>query len=169
VKTVIIGLGNTILSDDGAGIYIVRMLGGDLSGTDVAVIETESAGMNLMEMMAGYERAILVDVIQLDGEEPGTVFRLKPDDLKITPRLSSCHDIDIVTAVQLGKRLGMDMPDDVVILAVQADDVLTLHEGCTPRVEEVLPRVAEEIESIVGGEDGRRISIGLDERRAGDA
>jgi hydrogenase maturation protease len=169
MKTVVIGLGNTILSDDGAGIYIARYLGKSIRGPETTIIETESAGMNLMEMLDGYDRAILVDSIQLEGEIPGTVFRLKLNDLKITPRLSSSHDIDIVTAIELGKKLGLKMPEDVIIFAVQTEDVLTIHEGCTEKVEKVLPRVAAEIEGMIKGNDRKGISIKLSERRKGDA
>ena len=168
MKTTIIGLGNTVLSDDGAGVYVARMLSGRF-GDDVSVIETESAGMNLMEMLGGFDRAILIDAILLDGEEAGTVFRLRADDLKITPRLSSCHDIDIVTALELGRQLGLHMPGDVRIFAIQGEDMLTLSEGCTRKVEESLPLVADEVEALVKGLDGPRISIGLEERKNRDA
>ncbi|MBU8920259.1 MAG: hypothetical protein KOO63_00205, partial [Bacteroidales bacterium] len=117
----------------------------------------------------GYERAILIDAIKLDGELPGTVFRLRPDDLKITPRLSSCHDIDIVTALALGRRLGFEMPDEVVIYAVQAADMLTLSEGCLEDVARVIPLLAREITSLVKGEKMKRVSIDLAGRRSGNA
>ena len=169
MKTVIIGLGNTVLSDDGAGVYAARILSERFEPGEVTVIETESAGMNLMEMMGGFDRAFLIDAILLDGEDPGTVFSLRPDDLKITPRLSSVHDVDIVTALELGKKLGLHMPSEVHIFAIQGDDMLTLHEGCTPEVEAVLAPLADEVESLVRGEDGRRISVGLAERKNRDA
>ena len=169
MKNVIIGLGNTVLSDDGAGVYVARLLSGRLDPGESTIIETESAGMNLMEMLSGFDRAFLVDAILLDGEEPGTVFRLRPDDLRITPRLSSCHDIDIVTALELGRQLGLSMPSEVTIFAIQGDDLLTLREGCTPRVEAVLRPLADEIESLATGREGQRVSIGLEERRNRDA
>ena len=168
MKTLIVGLGNTILSDDGAGVFVARMLRKDLAGV-ADIIEAETAGLDLMEMLSGYERAILVDAINLDGELPGTVFRLRPDDLKITPRLSSSHDIDIVTALALGRRLGFEMPDDVIIYAVQVEDMLTLSEGCLEAVDRVLPLLAGEIVSLVKDEAMDRISIDLVERRSGNA
>jgi hydrogenase maturation protease len=169
MKTVIIGLGNTVLSDDGAGVYAARLLSGRFGSEDISVIETESAGMNLMEMLAGFDRAFLIDAILLDGEDPGTVFRLRADDLKITPRLSSAHDIDIVTALELGRRLGLGMPSEVTIFAVQGEDMTTLREECTPEVEAVLGPLADEVEDLVRGRRARRVSIGLEERKNRDA
>jgi hydrogenase maturation protease len=169
MKTVIIGLGNTVLSDDGAGVYVARMLSGRFEPDEITVIETESAGMNLMEMLDGFDRAYLVDAILLNGEEAGTVFRLSADDLRITPRLSSCHDIDIVTALELGRRLGLHMPGEVTIFAVQGHDMKTLHEGCTPGVVRSLPPLADEIEALARGKGAKHISIALTDRKNRDA
>ena len=165
MKTVIIGLGNTVLSDDGAGVYVARLLSGRFDTDDVSVVEMDAAGMNLMESLGGFDRAFLIDAILLNEEIPGTVFRLRTDDLQITPRLSSCHDIDIVTALELGRQLGLHMPVEVTIFAIQGDDMKTLCEECTQAVEDVLEPLADEVEALVRGKDSPRISIGLSERK----
>ncbi len=163
MKTIVLGLGNTVLSDDGVGIYAARAMMGGLDGY-ADIVEAELAGFDLVELLAGYERAFIVDAIELNGEEPGSVFRLVPEDMRITPRLASFHDIDIVTALELGRRLGFEMPSEVVIFAVQVEDALTLGEGCTPAVEAVIPDLVAEISSEVRGESPRRISRNLSER-----
>ncbi len=164
MKTLVLGLGNTILRDDGIGIYAVRALSDRLDGS-VDCRESECAGLNLVEMLSGYERAIIVDSIELEGVAPGTVFRLEPDDLLITARLASLHDIDIVTALRLGRCLGFSMPQEVVIFAVQVEDARTLAEGCTDSVSMVLPALVEEIVAEVEGRNIERISIPLSERK----
>ncbi len=168
MKTIIIGLGNTVLRDDGVGIYTARALRDELSD-EVDILEAELAGMDLLEMLNGYERAVIIDAIQLNNEEPGTVFRLRPDDMKITPRLASFHDIDIVTALALGRRLGLQMPDDVIIYAVQVEDTLTLEEGCLPSVERIIPSLVQEIAGSMRGEEVKQISKKLSERGKGRA
>jgi hydrogenase maturation protease len=168
MKTIVLGLGNTILSDDGVGIYAARALKDDLA--DCAdVVEAELAGFDLVELLAGYERAVIIDAIELDGETPGTVFRLAPDDLRITPRLASFHDIDIVTALALGERLELEMPSEVVIYAVQVEDALTIGEGCLPAVESVIPALTSEIAAQLRGGAVKRISKSLAERGNRDA
>jgi hydrogenase maturation protease len=168
MKTIVLGLGNTILSDDGVGIYVARALRQELAGR-ADVLEAELAGLDLVEMLAGYEKAVIIDAIELDGEEPGTVFRLAPDDLRITPRLASFHDIDIVTALELGRRLGVEMPSEVIIYAIQVEDALTLGEGCLPAVEAVIPSITAEIAAELVGGTAERISRSLSERRNRDA
>jgi len=168
MKTVIIGLGNTILTDDGVGVYVARRLKQVLPPS-FKVIEAELAGLDMMEMMKDYDRAVIIDAIKLDGEEPGTVFRLSNDDIRITPRLSSFHDIDLGTAVALGKRIGFRMPEEVIIYAVQGEDLLTLNEGCLPSVKNVIPGLVDEIVGVLTESSFERISIGLEERNREDA
>ena len=164
MKTIVLGLGNTILRDDGAGIYVARALGERLGG-GADVREAELAGLDLIEMLKGYDRAYIVDAIQLDGEDAGVVFRMKADDIRTTPRLASFHDIDIVTALALGRRLQFHMPEEVVIFGVQAEDTLTLGEQCTDAVARVIPLVAAEIAAEIAGTPHERISISLSERK----
>ena len=164
MKTIVIGLGNTILRDDGAGIYVARALVERLRGA-ADVREAELAGLDLIEMLKGYDRAFIVDAIQLDGERPGDVFRMRPDDIRITPRLASFHDIDVVTALALGRRLEFHMPEEVVIFGVQAADCRTLGEECTEAVSAVIPALVDEIAGEIRGAPARRVSKGLAERR----
>jgi len=164
VKTLVLGLGNTILCDDGIGIYVARSLAGRI-GAAADVKEAELAGFDLIEMLKGYERAYIVDAIELDGEEPGTVFRMRPDDIRSTPRLASFHDIDLLTALELGRRLELPMPRQVVIFGVQVADALTLGESCTAAVERVIGPLCDEIAGEIEQAPHRNISIGLSERR----
>ena len=168
MKTIVIGLGNTVLSDDGVGVFVARRLRGRIDSS-VDIVEAELAGLDLMEMMKDHSRAVIIESIKLDGEEPGTVFKLRHDDLKITPRLASCHDIDLGTAIALGRRLGFHMPDEVIIYAVQAEDTLTLHEGCLEKVESVIPYLVEEIVGMLSGNPAEKISIALGQRKNRDA
>ena len=168
MKTIVLGLGNTILSDDGVGVYTARALRGELDGT-ADIVEAELAGFDLVELLEGYERAVIIDAIELDGEAPGTVFRLSPEDMRITPRLASFHDIDIVTALALGKRLGLVMPEEVVIYAVQVEDALTLGEGCGRAVEAAISPLTAEIAAELRGQEVDRVSKSLAERSNRDA
>jgi len=135
MNTRIIGLGNSILKDDGVGIYAVRELRSCLEkaclDAAVDIVETEVGGFSLMELMAGWKRVILVDSIQFDGLEPGTVVRIQPGDLHTSLRLRSVHDIDLPTLLELGRRLGLSMPGEIAVFGVQAEDALTFGECLT--------------------------------------
>jgi hydrogenase maturation protease len=135
----IIGLGNSILSDDGVGIYTVREIKRCLeeSGrcTDVDIVETEVGGFALMELLAGWKRVILVDAIQFDDLEPGSVIRIEPEDLHTSLRIRSVHEIDLPTVLELGRRLGLAMPEELAIFGIQAEDAFTFGEDITLAAE----------------------------------
>jgi hydrogenase maturation protease len=135
METRIIGLGNSILTDDGVGIYAVREVSrrlADAGNIDaVDVVESEVAGFALMELMTGWKRVILVDSIQFDDVEPGTVVKIQPEDLRTSLRIRSVHEIDLPTVLAFGRKLGIPMPETVTIIGIQAEDALTLGETLT--------------------------------------
>ena len=147
MKTRIIGLGNTILSDDGVGIFTVREVARRVAGTgcgaDPDIVESEVAGFALMELMAGWERVILVDCTQFDRLEAGTVLRLDQHDLRTCPRLCSAHEIDLPTALELGRRLGMAMPREIIVFGIQAEDARTFGGSLSPAAARGMQRAVD--------------------------
>jgi hydrogenase maturation protease len=139
MNTRIIGLGNSILTDDGAGIYAAREVSRRLAEaglhTGVDILESEVAGFDLMEMMTGWKRVILIDSIQFDGLEPGTVVQIEPDDLHTSLRIRSVHQIDLPTVLELGRRMGLEMPAKLTIFGIQAEDPFTFGESLTDAAE----------------------------------
>jgi hydrogenase maturation protease len=139
MSTRVIGLGNSILTDDGVGIYAAREVGRRLaeSGlhTGVDVLESEVAGFDLMEMMAGWKQVILIDSIQFEGLPPGAVIQIDPDDLHTSLRIRSVHQIDLPTALELGRRMGLNMPAKLTIFGIQVEDPFTFGESLTDAAE----------------------------------
>lgn len=143
-RILILGLGNPVRSDDGVGFHVVQQLleAGLSEGIDAEVAGT--AGLGLLELIAGYQRLVIVDAIDA-GEPPGTVLKLSPKDLSgFTPlHAASSHDVDLATMFELGSRLGQAMPEEVRIVAVQTADITTFSEQCTPRVRAALDRACQ--------------------------
>ena len=147
MKTLVVGLGNPILTDDGVGIYVVRAVAGHCPCDDVAFAEASVGGLRLLEVIAGYERVIIVDAIQTLGGQPGDFYHLHPNDLRTSLHTGSVHDLSLSGALALGRGLGLPLPDDeaITILAVEAEDVLTFGETCTPQVQTVIPQIAQAV------------------------
>ncbi len=149
MKTLVIGLGNPILTDDGVGVkvaYAVRDVLALDEGSLVKVTEAGVGGLQLMEMMVGYERVILVDAIQTPGGQPGTIHHLSLDDIASalpTQHSASAHDMNLPTALEMGRRLGLALPETIEIFAIEAEDVVTFGETCTPAVAAAIPSVTE--------------------------
>lgn len=148
-KTTIIGLGNPILSDDSVGIHAARRLNNVQEVRDVAEVqEVYAGGLRLLDVLAGYRRAIIIDAMQT-GAAPGTVRRFGISDLLKTRNLASSHDADLPTALEAGKALGMKLPEEVVIIGIEAEDVVNFGEKLTPAVERGLEEAIRLIREII--------------------
>jgi hydrogenase maturation protease len=147
LKTLVLGLGNPILTDDGIGIHVVRELMARSLPDNVTCAEASVGGLRLLEVIAGYERVILVDAIQTRNGKPGDIHRLHADDLRASLHAGSTHDLSLAGALRLGRSMGMALPEDksIVIIAVEVEDVLTFDEKCTPAVAAAIPRAAEAV------------------------
>lgn len=150
-KTLVIGLGNPILTDDAAGIKVARALHAGPLPAGVDVAELSVGGLALMEAMVGYERAVLIDAIKTRGGAPGQVYTLALDDLPGTLNTASAHDVNLATALATGRRLGAPLPEDadIHIIAIEAEDVLTFGEQCTPAVEAAIPVAARRVLALL--------------------
>ena len=145
MKTLLLGLGNPILRDDSVGLRVVRELGKKVAGEDVHFEEASLANIDLLESIGSYDRLVIVDSIKTDGGRPGELYQLSLDDLRSTLHLSSPHDINLATAFELGRRLGMHVPSEIRIYAIEIEDNQTFSETCSPSVEGAIPRIVKEI------------------------
>ncbi len=143
MNTLILGIGNPILTDDGVGIKIAQRLKEERPGLEV--VETGEAGLTLLDLVVGYDRLIIIDSIKTGQGKPGQVYKLELEDLKPAMDFSSSHGIDIATAFKLGQRLGYRMPKSVSIYAVEMKDNTTFGERCTEEVEERIPFIVQQI------------------------
>lgn len=141
MKTLILGFGNPILSDDAVGIRIAEELAGELP--DITVEAFCEAGLAILEEVTGYDKLIIVDSIKTGKGRPGELYKLTLEDLNPKSDFSSSHGLDIATAFKLGEKLGYPLPRQVSIYAVEVKDNTTFGEEFTPEV-------ARSISLIVG-------------------
>lgn len=150
--TLVLGLGNPILGDDGVGWRIAEELeariagggpGGDPHGTPrrVEVDRLSVGGLRLMERLIGYRRAIIVDAVETGTAPPGTVRRLRLDDLPVVglDRLASAHDSSLAAALTLGRSLGAPLPETPWVVTVEAELGIEVGDRLTPAVEAAIP------------------------------
>jgi len=160
-KTLLLGLGNPILKDDSVGLKVVRELGDKITKEDVHVEEASFANIDILEAIGSYDRLIIVDSIKTEGGRPGELYQLSLDDLRSTLHLSCPHDINLATALELGKRLGMHVPGEIRIYAIEIEDNQTFSETCSPSVERAIPQIVKEIAQrerfVFGGKSSEQI------------
>jgi len=140
-KTLVLGLGNTILSDDGVGIHIAFEI--EKKCEEIDVLEASAAGFRVIDEVIGYEKLILIDSIKTGKNPPGTLHRFTFDEFSSTMHHSSPHDISLFEAFNIMKKENADLPKDIKIYAVEVCDTSTFSEYCTNKVAEAIPEVAK--------------------------
>ncbi len=148
-STVIVGLGNDLLSDDGVGLYVARRLRRQLDPRFYEVLELSVGGIELVERLAGFRRAIIIDGCRTGRCVPGTVTQHRAEEFNRSLRLSSFHTMDFGTALELARRLGARLPDEIIVFAIEVEDVETLGECCTPHVEAAIEPAARAVREFV--------------------
>lgn len=150
VKVLILGVGNPILSDDGIGIHVARELQKrEMPGVDVE--ELAASGLELLDVVRGYDKVVIIDAIQTTKGKPGELHILEEKDFEKSIHGSSPHGINIATALALGRKLvPNEMPKEIVFFAVEAEDLVNVSERLTPKVAKALPRIVEKVRKELG-------------------
>ena len=145
VKVLVLGVGNPILSDDGVGIHVARELKKrEMPGVDVE--ELAASGLELLDVVRGYDKVVIIDAIQTTKGKPGELYILEEKDFEKSIHGSSPHGINIATALALGRKLvPNEMPKEVVFFAVEAEDLVNVSEKLTPKVAKALPGIVEQV------------------------
>ncbi len=152
-RTLILGMGNPILSDDAIGIVLASALKPqlqDMPGVDV-VEECCVGGLNLLDVLAGYDRLIALDSIKTIGGVPGAWYAFDATALRETMNLRNVHDANFATALALGRHMGMHLPDDrgCHVVAVEIADNMTFSESLSPALEAALPKLTADVRTHI--------------------
>jgi len=151
MKTLILALGNPILSDDGVAHEVADRLTERLHSSSAAantqydIIKSSAATMDIIPKLAGYDRLVVLDAIQLGSAPIGTVHRFSLADLASTVHISSPHDINFATAFQMAKKWGYHIPEDIRIYGIEVKELSRFSQGCTPQITEKLHDIVEHI------------------------
>ena len=126
----VLGIGNTVMSDDGVGVKVVQLLQDEYRFPDhVEVLDGGTLGLDLLPKLEGISHLIMVDAVET-GDKPGTCVRLSGEDLpialetKISPHQMGLKDLLAVA------RLLDHAPDEMTF--------------------ELTPAVASQVEAMKG-------------------
>jgi hydrogenase maturation protease len=139
MKTLILGLGNDLLGDDAIGLNAAAELGKRLDG-QAEVRICRAAGLALLDELVGYDRAIIIDAIHTGKHPTGTVLEMAIDDLRVIPGTSP-HYVGLPEVMVIGRRLGLPVPEEVNILAVEIPECLEIGGEPCRRVASAMNQV----------------------------
>lgn len=146
--TLIVGLGNPILGDDGVGWRVAEAIKARLNDPDVEVLCLSLGGLALMEHLAGYRRAIIVDAMS-SGAPAGTLHRMtarEMDEISVQ-HTASVHDLSLSTALAFGREMGLNLPNEIQVLGVEARVEFEFGETLSAAVTAAIPEAARIVES----------------------
>jgi len=163
----VIGLGNRLLADEGAGLHAIDLLKEKLEKEDVELaidlVEAGTPGMNLLHQFEKREKIIFIDAGNC-GIKPGEYIRFLPGEVKSRKKAKndaySLHQFDLITFLEFADSMGMKGNVEVVIYCIQVDKI-AMSEKVSPVVEKNLPFLARDVWDEVK-KGVRKITTGMD-------
>jgi hydrogenase maturation protease len=148
-QVLLLGLGNDILTDDAVGLHVVRELRLKLAAhPSIDIRETTEMGLALLDFITGYRAVVIVDSIQTRKAPPGFLHELDAASLnQLTGRTP--HFVGVGETLALGRQLGLAMPEQVKIFAIEVEDPFTLGTDLTPALQSALPGIVQRIAAAV--------------------
>ncbi len=152
MRTLILGIGNSILGDDGIGVHVAQELARIIKDENVDVRDVSVDGLNLLDFIVGYDKLVVIDAIVTDDGEVGEIYRLKPENICDPSRSAiSPHHFNLATTLEIGKRLfPNEIPEEVAVFAVGTQEVATVTEEMTEKVKKAVPRVVSLVLEEIG-------------------
>ncbi len=153
-KTLVLGLGNPIIRDDGVAFHVLSRLreGWALQDREgITLRERCIGGLDLLFETEGFDTLLLVDAYHVRGGEPGTVRVLESTQMG-PAKLDWVQDhwLNLPTALEFGRRLGWKMPTTVHAIVVDiGDDGLVFGEELSPAVASAVPEAAQAVVDLL--------------------
>jgi len=145
-KILVIALGNDILSDDGVAIEALNYLKEEYS-EKIELEEVFGGGLELLDLMEGKEKVLIIDSIYTGQAEPGTIYELNEDNFSKTIT-SSPHYVGLPEVLNMAKLLEIPFPNEIKILAMEIKNINEVKQGLSKEVQDKLPSlvfIAKEI------------------------
>ena len=123
MKTIVLGVGNQILGDDGVGIHVTNEIKKRVTDPNITIDDAVTGGMNLLELLLGYEKAIIIDAVKTNKGETGEVKRIPLDNFST---MHSCnpHDVSLIEAIEVAKKMGEErIPKEIIIIGIMMKEI----------------------------------------------
>jgi hydrogenase maturation protease len=147
MQTLVLGLGNDLAGDDAVGVLVARALSEELQGV-ADVVESSASGLALIEVFAGYDRAVVVDSIKTGRNPPGTITEMALAQVGrvVAPSL---HHAGLPELAAVAERLGLRFPGRTRVLAVEVVDPYTLGAGLSEPVAGAIAELVRRVRDLI--------------------
>lgn len=144
-KCLVLGFGSDALSDDGLPVRLIQ---------DIKVLESHSrftfetsavGGLELLELLEGFDTAVLIDTQLTSRRKPGEIHEFTPANFEETFHLSSQHDVTFHEALRFAKEMGISMPDDIRIIAIEVVENKKLSFEFSDEIQDNYPGILAQV------------------------
>jgi hydrogenase maturation protease len=156
MKTLVLGLGNELYGDDGIGIHIVRLSRDRLKTHQELLPDEENinfkecslSGLALLDVIVDCDNLVIIDTIKRTNPVTGKIRVFDVTQLRHIPGPSP-HYVSVPQTIEIGKTLGLKVPSQIKIIAVEAKNMYNLGEGLSPKMKEAIPKIIQELKSLL--------------------
>jgi hydrogenase maturation protease len=145
-ETVIIGIGNILLQDDGVGVHVIKQLENEMLPSTIKLVDGGTSTLDMLGFFLDYKKVIVVDCLRA-GLKPGTIYKIKPEDIKNYEKENlSIHDVQILDVVNMAKM--MDKIPLVVIFGIEPEKIsleLEMTETMISKIPEIISHIKKEL------------------------
>jgi hydrogenase maturation protease len=145
-RTIVIGIGNTLLGDEGVGVHALNRLRLEKFPEDIQLVEGGVGGIALLNYVRGVDRAVFIDAVS--GDQLGRIHRLTERDLDTRVRTllhpMSLHDVGLAEMIKIGKTIyPKEMPKEIIIYAIEIKEPEIYSTDLSKEVKDGMNRVVE--------------------------
>jgi hydrogenase maturation protease len=144
MKTIVLGVGNLILGDDGVGIHIVNELKKHVNEPNITIDDAITGGMNLLDLILGYEKAIIIDAVKTNDGLDGEVKRIPLGEFST---MHSCnpHDVSLTEAIEMAKKIGENrIPHEIIVIGILMKKIpCEFGEKLSKKIATAVPKAVE--------------------------
>jgi hydrogenase maturation protease len=141
MKTIILGVGNQILGDDGVGVQVSNELKKYVKDPNITIDEAITGGMNLLELILDFDKAIIIDAVKTQEGKNGEVKKIPLEDFST---IHSCnpHDINLSEAIKMAKKMGQKkIPKEIIIIGILMEKIpCEFSEKLSPEIQKAVPK-----------------------------
>ena len=138
MKTLILGVGNLLLKDEGVGVHVIHELEKEILPPNVSLMDGGTGGLHLISWLQDYDRIVMIDAT-LDDNPPGTIRLIYPRYASDFPHLMSAHEIglrDMIVAMSLTG----DLPE-ILLIVISVVNINEVGTDLSPEILAVMPEI----------------------------
>ncbi|MCB2295931.1 HyaD/HybD family hydrogenase maturation endopeptidase [Clostridium algoriphilum] len=145
--TVILGIGNILLQDDGVGVHVIKQLENEKLPSTIELVDGGTSTLDTLGLFLDYKKVIVVDCLRA-GLKPGTIYKIKPEDIKNYKKENlSIHDVQILDVARMANM--MDKYPEVIIFGIEPEKIavdLEMTQTMVSIIPEIVSNIKKELE-----------------------